>query len=156
MARSSSILDDSAWPVAYARLEGPVDLAEFDRFARWQEQIADRALREGIRYVSVSDARLTEGLANAAQRKHMADFVSNLSDARTQAALVAIIIVDNVLALGVLRAIHWLSPPRSPTAVVKSLDEAWARVLRAFQDAGRPAPRKPDQWPSSSPSASPR
>lgn len=148
-------LDDSAWPVIYARFTGRVDLDDFDRFAAWHEAAVHRAIAARKRLVSISDCRLVAGGADSSVRKHIADWMSSLTQPQCDAMILGIIVIDRTLERGILRAIHWLSPPRSPTVIVADLDEAWRKTMTAVTEAGLARPAKPKTWPTATTTLSP-
>ncbi|HEY1098858.1 MAG TPA: hypothetical protein VGF99_08010, partial [Myxococcota bacterium] len=119
-------LDDSAWPIAYARFTGESSLEGFQRYTAWLEAMVERARREQCRFVCVNDARGTS-MVSAEVRRAMAAWVSDHGKtAFDGVALGTIVVVDNVIVRGVMTAISWVNREQMNKVVsVATVEEAW-------------------------------
>lgn len=139
-------LDSGSPPILYARFRSTFSRPEFDRFAAWHVEQLEAALRAKRKVISISDLRLAEGSPHAGDRKHMAAWMERTAELNRTACALGILITGNPLHTGIIRALHWISPPQSAVTVVSTLDDGW----RVAVDTGRSlglAVLRPAAWP---------
>lgn len=140
-------LDSGAPPLLYARFRSTFARAEFDRFARWHEQHLNAAAQAQRKVISISDLRFAEGTPHAGDRKHMAEWMERTAQLNRAACALGILITGNLMHTGIIRALHWISPPQSAVTVVSTLEQGWRLAKETGLALGVDVQR-PAAWPS--------
>jgi hypothetical protein len=136
-------LDSDHFPLIVARWRGLVDAAEAEQFIRWYQGMIDRAQRENLYLVSVSDSRAGATMGST-ERKRMVDWMNALSLERQRVTTGVFVVVESAVGRGILMAFKWMSssPTMKKTEICATLQEAYARACDAFEAVGQAAPRE--------------
>jgi len=139
------LLDDSAWPIIYARFRGTATIADYDVYARWYEAQLARALAEGTRVIAISDT--TPGVSVSSDvRRHITSWMTALDQTpAARASLANLVVIDGLVIRGVLTAIGWVMGSRmNVVTTVASVEAAWDGATTTLSEAGMtPATTKP-------------
>lgn len=137
-------LDDSAWPIVYARFEGEATVEGFDEYARWVEVQIKRAVKTNERFVNITDTR-GKMQVSPEVRRHMADWVARQEETGLSAAsLGSIVVVDSMIIRGVMTAISWVSRAQMVNvSSVATAADAWKLAGELLQAAGGSLPARP-------------
>jgi hypothetical protein len=140
------VVDDTHFPLVVATWIGaPTPPAVRDYFA-WLNAILERAQREGTSFVNVGDGRLA-GVPSAAVRALIADLSKEWYARHAGKQLKAVVVVDNPLIRGVLRALAWLAGDLD-TEQIATCEEALTFAVRLLERSGVKPPRGlvPSAW----------
>ena len=140
------VLDASASPLIYARFRHAFTRTDFDRFARWHDEQVLAAQRAGTWLISVCDLRHTDGTVNAADRRHMSTWMQRGAPMNAAAVGLSVLVTGNPIHTGIIRALHWLSPPPTPVLVVSTLDAAWRAVVAGAERLAICDLQQPPSW----------
>jgi hypothetical protein len=126
-------LDDTFYPVLLSRIEEPLARAEAEAYFRKIAELADRALRNGERYVVIVTSEVET--FSAAGRRAVADAqAAHLTPERIAVALAALVPFDSAIVRGAMTALRWVSPRLVDSIQpVSSLDAAVDEALRILE-----------------------
>lgn len=137
-------LDDSSWPIVYARFQGVASIDGYRKYEVWLEACCQRARSETTRIVVINDACGVERV-DTEVRKHISDWTETHSKENDAFLACSIVVLESRLMRGVMTAIAWLSGSKMMDGVetVGTLDAAWERALAIVQGEGLVAPSTP-------------
>jgi hypothetical protein len=141
------VLDDSAWPVVYARFRGVATTEGYDEYAHWLERQIERATHEKGKIVSIND---TIGAIQVSSevRRHIASWLERHNAAGASAVTAgSFVVINSAVVRGVMTALSWVAKDRMGGVVsVSSVEEAWDGALAALAVDGIPVAVKRPAW----------
>jgi hypothetical protein len=114
------------WPLVDTTLVGETSDAEM---LAYLDDFIARVVDRHEPFVAIVDARLMRGAPSARMRRMIADWEEKHANVGSRYNRGFVLVSQSTLMRGVMRAIHWMSPPRIPTIIVATAQEAelWAR-----------------------------
>ena len=137
-------LDDQAWPIVYARFEGPSTVEGFAEYAAWLETLVARARAERTRFITISDTR--GGLQVTPDvRRYIGQWVAGLAESGFTASTVGtIVVLDSAIVRGVMTAISWVSRAQmADVSTQATVEGAWQQAIELASAAGLRVPARP-------------
>ncbi len=139
-------LDDTAWPVLYARFRGVATIEGYDEYAVWLEGQVKRALAEKTKIATINDA--AEGIQVSSEvRRHIADWLEHNNNAGAAAATAAsFVVINSSIMRGVMTALSWVAKDKMGGVVsVATVEDAWNGAVSALKAEGIAVPPRP-RW----------
>lgn len=133
--QGSMTLDARRFPVVVTNSTGQVGRAGAEALCRFMDEMVERACREGVRLVSISDA-------TRAARPSRGDirYIMEQADAREQRApgrvLAGLVIVESPLMRGMVALALWLSKQPIEMFTVPTFKAAAGRARELLEAAG--------------------
>lgn len=141
------LLDESAWPIIYARFRGTATTDDYDLYARWYEAHLARALASGTKIIAISDT--TPGVTVSSDvRRHITSWMTGLDQLpAARASLANYVVVDGMVIRGVLTAMGWVTGNRmAGVTTVATVENAWEAATKTLKEAGIAPPMAKPAW----------
>ncbi len=107
------VLDVSRWPMIVTSIEGPIDLADWERYAaRFEREVMAR----GEPIVSVFDMSGLCNVPDQRTRTRIADWSKRHESFGLDHHRGLAIVAPNPLARALMKVLHWTVPPKVPTS----------------------------------------
>lgn len=120
------------WPVVVTTLEG--SMSESDTAAYLSAFLAE-VIGQRRRFVSIVDARALVEAPSAKVRRMIAEWEQGEAASGAQYNAAIAFVTDSALIRGAMTALHWMSPPKTPTTYVATMEAARAFALSRLTDA---------------------
>lgn len=132
----SPFIDERYDPLIISAMPARFEDLELDRFLARHEWLLDR----GKRYATITDLSGLVGLPEAATRRRIADWNNGIEARARRYTIATAVIAPNSLLRGAMTALHWLSPPPYPQAIVADSAAAIDALDDFYRKSGEPAP----------------
>ena len=138
--------DDAHWPFVFIKWWGTPNIDLVDRYFDAQEEAAERARREGVRMVVVSDALEVKN-PPATVRKRIGERTAAMGDISV-VNLKSYVVLSNPMVRGALTAIQWFTRDAFEVEYVATCAQAIERGLVVLGEIGQdpPAGLGPDAY----------
>ena len=131
--------DDSFYPLTFARFTGETTMDDAKALADWQDALTERARGDGVKLISLFDARGTTKVT-AEVRRELGEWTKRTDANSQEIQPVTVVILDSALVRGAMTAIGWISSSVARTTPAKSIDEAVAVIQRRCREEGLDIP----------------
>lgn len=132
-------LDTSHWPLLVSTLPARWTSSELDDYFTAFLAVHDREQP----FVHISDISLAEPMSSPDIRKKAATFMASERARSTRLCKGTVQVAPGNVMRGAITAIHWLSPPPYPHAVVATFNQALAWCEQRATEAGLSLPPVP-------------
>jgi hypothetical protein len=140
-AESKVTFDDRYSPIIIMIWEGRSCIEAAQWGMSLQQEMTEKLVAAGQRFVSISDARKARR-PEPSVRKYWADVLSKNTPESKAATLATYAVFDSALMRGVMTAIGWLSEEARSITTVATLGEAIEQGLAELDAAGIARPRR--------------
>lgn len=103
----SIVVQDQWFPVVCSTWRASPSLVVIEQYFDWLNRVLDRAQREGLAVVNITDAGLA-GLPDADVRRMIAERTKEVDFARAPKGFRAITVVESSVIRGVMNALAWM------------------------------------------------
>jgi hypothetical protein len=129
-------VDDEAWPFVVSVMPAVPDESFFRRYFQRQRAMFERKQR----WVHLVDTRQVVKLPDPSVRHVITQHTDELTQLSRQYNVGTAVVISHALVRGIMTALHWVSPPRHPFAVVATPSEACEYLAECCRRAGMPPP----------------
>ncbi len=138
-----AFLDLQLWPIAIFSVRDGMQEAEYNAvFERYESDVFTR--RE--RYVSITDLSTMNGVPNAYDRKHMAEWMGKHEAYVSRWAIGNSTVIRSPLVRGALTALYWIQKPPTAQTSHATVSEAVHWAVEALVKEGLTPPVGVESW----------
>ncbi|MEM7152647.1 MAG: hypothetical protein AAF799_07385 [Myxococcota bacterium] len=127
--------DDSHFPVVISTWIGAATLDNSQEYLTWMDAQLQRATREEVRLISISDSADAKRPPPEVRRLFV-DWINNNEESTGD----SFVVITNALVRGALTAIGWLAPSAQKVNTVKDLPTALSKARGLLAERGLTVP----------------